>query len=140
MPCRNCSNRLARPMVRPHANDRRYGLGLVICKELKRADGRTIRVESKPEKSTVFTVQLPCKKHWPCTREALQDTDLRGKRVLGRGNNPTNAKTLSSHLLSFGHELSHCQKRCARLLKFSDQTARLGQSYDIALVVWKHWA
>ena len=110
------------------------GLGLVICKELSELMGGTICVQSKPGEVTVFTVQLPLQKALaPVPAEALQDIDLRGKRVLVVEDNPTNAKTLSSHLLSFGMN-SRIAKNGARALEILDQTARLGQSYDIALV------
>jgi signal transduction histidine kinase len=39
-----------------------YGLGLSIAKEIVKSHNGTLTVESKPEKGTTFTVQLPLRK------------------------------------------------------------------------------
>jgi signal transduction histidine kinase/DNA-binding response OmpR family regulator len=113
------------------------GLGLVICKELSELMGGTIRVQSKPGEGAVFIVQIPLRKALaPIPAKACQDKILHGKHALIVEDNPINAKILTNHLFSFG--MSYCvAENGARALEILDQAARLGQSYDIALVDMK---
>jgi len=113
------------------------GLGLTICKELSELMDGTIRVQSEPGVGTEFIVRLPLRKALaPIPTKAYQDNALHGKRVLIVEDNPINAKILTSYLLSFGMN-SRIAENAARALEILDQTARLGQGYDIALVDMK---
>ncbi|WP_019865280.1 hybrid sensor histidine kinase/response regulator [Methylovulum miyakonense] len=113
------------------------GLGLAISKELTELMGGTINVESKVGAYTAFILHLPLRKALAAVpSQTLQKTDLLGKRALIVEDNPTNAKILTNYLLNLGMN-SRLAETGMRALEILDQSVRLGQSYDFALVDMK---
>lgn len=113
------------------------GLGLVICKELCGLMGGTISVQSKPGEGSEFNVQLPLRHALAhVSSEALWDSNLTGKRALIVEDDLSAANTLACYLASFGMNTLIAENG-ARALEILDETARLGQSYDIAFVTMK---
>ncbi|MCX7096369.1 MAG: response regulator [Methylococcales bacterium] len=113
------------------------GLGLIISKELSELMGGTISVESELGKGTSFIVKLPLRLALASVPvESNQDTDLHGKHVLIVEDNPTDAKILNNHLLSFGMT-SRIADNGVCALETLDQAASHGLKYDIALVDMK---
>lgn len=79
------------------------GLGLTICKQIIGAMGSNIEVKSKVDEGSqfTFTIQLPVVR-----KKDFVLTDLKGMRVLGVDDNPTNRKVLEQQLLGWSCEVT----------------------------------
>lgn len=133
--------RLFQPFTQAdESTTRRYGgtgLGLSICRELAGLMGGTVGVESTPGQGSTFWAELPL----PGTatpistqlREARDNQDLQGLRVLMVEDNPVNMMIAVALLEQWGLEVSQASDG-AQAVEAINAQASMGKPFDAVLM------
>jgi PAS domain S-box-containing protein len=133
--------RLFQPFTQAdESTTRRYGgtgLGLSICRELAALMGGTVGVISQPGKGATFWAELPLPgAPTPISttlREARDNTDLQGLRVLMVEDNPVNMMIAVALLEQWGMEVSQACDG-AQAVEAIHAQASMGKPFDAVLM------
>ena len=133
--------RLFQPFTQAdESTTRRYGgtgLGLSICRELATLMGGTVGVHSQPGRGSTFWAELPLPgAPTPIStqlREARDNTDLQGLRVLMVEDNPVNMMIAVALLEQWGMEVSQACDG-AQAVEAIHAQASMGKPFDAVLM------
>ncbi len=109
------------------------GLGLVIARQLARAMGGDLRLESRVGKGTCAELRIPLRAAPPLAEEVDSESDLNGRRLLLVGFDARERQRLRRLAARWGMSVATATSGSAALARLRAAAAR-GTLFDVALV------